>query len=437
MKPIATACLALLLGLASLYGQAPGVKSKPPKRLTKEEKLKTQKDAYKDTTRVPVPDGPGEVDKRVKAFKERMKLKAENAGEWTTKSGRRYVMAFGETTIPAEYKPGWVQRRILAFGEAELAARAEMALFIERLIRSEQLFKQFGGTPAGVIDRFAQMKKAAADKEDPKSEALYSEATAEFASAQVVGAITIKTIEGESAGEYKIVRVMVWSPQLRDLAVNALADAEYFLPLEKVKEDELDEIPTAEADLVKEVGVKVYFNKLGQRYYVAYGQAEPLITNPKRVGRALQIAKKRAELHALGQLARTLAATVTAGASDQQKVVEATGDKDSAGKKTVAFYQAMESESGKIRISGAMPVRAWQHTHPAWKLPVVGCVVVWSPGTRDLVKDLGLDSPIDVHSPEKLLDLLAKKYGKAPGKPSGGRAGKGEVTESKDPRRDP
>ena len=64
---------------------------------------------------------------------------------------------------------------------------------------------------------------------------------------------------------------------------------------------------------------------------------------------------------------------------------------------------------------------------------MVGAVVVWTPGNRSMIKELGLDKPINVHSQEALLDRIAKKYGKQ--LPAGAR--RPGVQESKDPKKDP
>ncbi len=62
--------------------------------------------------------------------------------------------------------------------------------------------------------------------------------------------------------------------------------------------------------------------------------------------------------------------------------------------------------------------RTWQLKRPEWKAVVVGAVVVWSPESRALVKELGLEQRFDPSNPQNLLAELTAKYGR----PSGGRS---------------
>lgn len=413
-----------ILSVSMGYGQEPGVKPKA------EKPTPTAKEATDDARAfVAIDLTPSEADKALEDFKKRIGWGAD--GMVKTKEGRVYLFAFGEANISSKREPGWVQKRILALGEAELKARGDMAKTIGTTIESGQFFEQFDGPSAELIGRLKGLKAEA--QKGGKAADLYKEATAITSSQQVVGAVTAKTIEAEGKdGEYKIIRVLMWSPVLFDLAVNTLADSKNYLPAENMKDTAEQQIPADEAELVKEVGAKVYLNKEGQRYYVAFGQAEPLAENKATSTRAVALAKERAELHAYGQLARTLAASVSLVKEDQQSVLKTFDAGGPAEKLTLAFYQRLESESKDLKISGTVTVRTWQYQHPDWKLPVVGSVVVWTPARQDAVKKLGLGQKIDPKATDQLIDLLAKKYG-VPAPASVGKGGKPGVTESKDP----
>jgi hypothetical protein len=425
--------VALLLLAAPSLTQPPGPKGKKEEPKTREEKLRQVKDAFQDSvdwSKIKIE--PGEVDGRVKNFLKQV-FNVEGAG-FATVGKTTYLIAIGQETLGAEVRPGWVQNRILMMNRAELQGRAKMAEAISEAISSGQLFERFDGYSEAVGKQLKDLKKAA--DAGALSADLYKEATSTFAAAQVSGAITIKTIEGPNNDQYKVARILIWQPLLRDLALNALADTDYMLPAEKLKEDELDQIPTKEEDLVRELGTKVYFNKEGQRYYVAYGQAEPVARSTDEVSRALDIAAKRAELQAKGYLARTLAAEVTSLSLDGtvQTLEKLSKDEKKEGL-TLGFYQRMESVSENLKVRGTVLHRTWQYKRPDWPAPVVGAVVVWSPANRSVVKELGLDQRFDVSSPENLAAYLGKKYAKGPGAGLG-RVKPGE-NDSKDPKKIP
>jgi hypothetical protein len=423
--------LALLGPLAP--AQAPGTRPKAEPPRTKEEKVRQVKDAFQNSIDWnKVPTGPGEVDERVKGFLKRA-FGVEGAG-FANVGKTPYLIAVGQETLTGERKVGWVQNRILALNKAELQGRVQMADLISQEISSGQFFERFDGYPETVMKQLKELKKTA--DAGALSADRYKEANGTFATAQVAGAITIKTIEGPNNGQYKVVRVLVWRPLLRDLALNALADTDYMLPAEKLKDAELDQIPTKEEELVRELGTKVYFNKQGQRYYVSYGQAEPITDSQDEVPRALDIARSRAELQAKGSLARTLATEVTSINLDEMtQTLEKLGKDQKKESLTGGFYQCMESVSKRLKVRGVMVHKTWQYKHPDWPAPVVGAVVVWTPENRSVIQELGLDRRFDVSSPENLAAFLTQKYGKGG---TGGAGGKvpGE-NDSKDPKKIP
>ncbi len=445
----------LMLGFSVGFGQEPGQKAEPQKSGV------TSQQAIDDARGfVLIELTPSETDKRFEEFKKRIGWGAD--GMVKTPTGRVYLFAFGEATLSSKKEPGWVQKRILALGEAELKARGDMAKTIATTIESGQFFEQFDGPSAEIIGRLKGLKAEA--ERGGKAADLYKEATAITASQQVVGAVTAKTIEGEGAdGEYRIIRILMWSPVLFDLAVNTLADSSNYLPFEDMTDEAEQQIPTDEAELLNEVGAQVYLNKDGQRFYVAFGQAEPLAenkstesnanansnaaansntsanTNTKPAAenkaaapRAVALAKERAELHAYGQLARTLAASVSLVKEDQQSVLKTFDEGGTAETLTAAFYQRIESDSKDLKTSGTVTVRTWQYQHPDWNLPVVGSVVAWTPARQDAVKKLGLGQKIDPKATGQLIDMLTKKYG-VPTPTTNGKSGKSKVTESRDP----
>jgi hypothetical protein len=426
--------VAILLLASPSLTQPPGPKAKKEEPKTKDEKLRQVKDAFQDSvdwSKVKIE--PGEVDGRIKDFLKRI-FNVDGAG--FAKVGKTtYLVAVGEETFDAEVRPGWVQNRILRMNRAELQGRARMAEAISESISSGQFFERFDGYSDAVARQLKDLKKSA--DAGALSADLYKEATSTFAAAQVAGAITIKTIEGPNNDQYKVARILIWQPLLRDLALNALADTDYMLPAEKLKEEELDQIPTKEEDLVRELGTKVYFNKEGQRYYVAYGQAEPVARSTDEVPRALDVAAKRAELQAKGYLARTLAAEVTSFNLDEMaQTLEKMSKNEKKEGLTMGFYQRMESVSENLKVRGTVLHKTWRSKRPDWPAPVVGAVVVWSPANQSIVKELGLDRRFDVSSPEKLAAYLGKKYGK--GGPSAGvGTGKPGENDSKDPKKIP
>ena len=216
--------------------------------------------------------GDGEVDKRKNEF---MKKFFGTEGAGVIELGKKkFIVTFGEAQLPFEAKQGWTQRRIMAMDRAELAARAQMVEMIESKIENEQLFEEFQDYGDAVKKNIAFIQDA--KKKGALSAQKYKEAIGSFAVSQVIGAVTIKTLEGMNGDQYKCVRIVIWSPTLRDLAINSLLDSDYLLPIEKVADADLDQIPQKEAELVREIGCKVYFNKKGQRYYVSYGQAEAI-----------------------------------------------------------------------------------------------------------------------------------------------------------------
>jgi hypothetical protein len=432
--------LGLLLGSFSfdIHGQEPGrkVKSEAPKN--KEEKLQQATDAYKDSidwSKVNI--APGPVDARLKEF---LKKTLNTDGSGFTKVGEKQILvSVGEESIPFQNKPGFVTSRINAMNRAELKGRVQMAGLISTEISTGQFFERFQGYSEQVSQGLRSLKKAA--DSGAISGDSYKEANATFSQAQVSGAITIKTIEGSNNdNDYKVIRVLIWHPLLRDLAMNALADSDYMLPSENMKEEDLDQIPTKEEELMAELGTKVYFNKKGQRYYVSFAQAEPIAQNQDGVARAVEIAKTRAELMAKGYLARTLSAEITSAQSDQinDEMVQITKDQKT-NENSFAFYERMESKSKNLKITGMMVRKPWVYKNPDWATPVVGVVVVWTPESQSVVKELGLNQKFNFSSPDNLVDFLTAKYGKAGATTSttNKENKKAGVIESKDPKKIP
>jgi hypothetical protein len=212
------------------------------------------------------------------------------------------------------------------------------------------------------------------------------------------------------------------------------------LPSENMKEEDLDQIPTKEEELMAELGTKVYFNKRGQRYYVSFAQAEPIAQNQDGVARAVEIAKTRAELMAKGYLARTLSAEITSAQSDQinDEIVQITKDQKN-NENSFAFYERMESKSKNLKLTGIMVRKPWVYKNPDWATPVVGVVVVWTPESQSVVKELGLNQKFNFSSPDNLVEFLTAKYGKAGETTSttNKENKKAGVIESKDPKKIP
>ena len=395
--------LGLLLGSFSfdIHGQEPGRKVKPDAPKNKEEKLQQTTDAYKDSidwSKVNI--APGPVDARLKEF---LKKTLNTDGSGFTKVGEKQILV----SVGSE--------------------------------SSGQFFERFQGYSEQVSQGLKSLKKAA--DSGAISGDSYKEANATFSQAQVSGAITIKTIEGSNNdNDYKVIRVLIWHPLLRDLAMNALADSDYMLPSENMKEEDLDQIPTKEEELMAELGTKVYFNKKGQRYYVSFAQAEPFAQNQDDVTRAVKIAEDRAALMAKGYLARTLSAEITSAQSDQinDEMVQITKDQKT-NENSFAFYQRMESKSKSLKITGMMVRKPWVYKNPDWATPVVGVVVVWTPESQSVVKELGLNQKFNFSSPDNLVDFLTAKYGKAGATTSttNKENKKAGVIESKDPKKIP
>ena len=371
---------------------------------TKAEKLKQAKDVFAgvvDSAELDV--SPGQVEKAVEAYYKDMKI---NNG-YMNKNGQKYIIVEGHAGFVGDLKkPGWVTNRVAALGEAELKARTALAKSIKQSITSGQFFETFDSLSPDMVKEVKELQTAA------PSASLYDEATSVFAAAQVMGAVTLKTIEGEDPeGGYEVVTIMAWSPKLRDLAINALADCDYCLPREELSS--VEEIPQAAEELVKFHGCRVWLNKEGRRYYVAFAESEPLVRSRAGRSNAIGRAKDKAAVDATGMLARALAADVTSADISQTSrlLEEFSGDKTEE-KLTQAFYQRAQSVT-KIDLSGALTVRKWVTNHPQWKVAVAGAVVVWSPETKDLVRELGLQNRLDPADGAKLAAYLAGKYPKS------------------------
>lgn len=424
--------------LFDIHGQEPGRKAKTEAPKNKEEKLRQTTEAYKDSidwSKVTL--APGPVDARLKDFLKKT-LNTDGSG-FTKVDGKQILVSVGEESIPFQNKPGFVASRINAMNRAELKGRVQMAGLISTEISSGQFFERFDGYSDQVSQGLRSLKKAA--DSGALSGDSYKEANATFAQAQVSGAVTIKTIEGSNNdNDYKVVRVLIWHPLLRDLAMNALADSDYMLPSENLKDEDLDQIPVKEEELMAELGTKVYFNKKGQRYYVSFAQAEPFAQSQDGVARAVEIAKSRAELMAKGYLARTLSADITSAQSDQitEEMAQVAKEKKS-NENSFAFYERMESKSKNLKITGMMVRKPWVYKNPDWATPVVGAVVVWTPESQSVVKELGLNERFNFSSPENLVDYLTIKYGKAGETASTGNKDnkKAGVIESKTPKKIP
>jgi len=404
--------LAVFLLTPSGYGQLPGTKTESKEPQTSAQKLANSRDTYAGPINLyNEPGDTGPVDERVEAFSLR-KFNQKIPAGLVEMGKKKYLVAYGVADLSADTtKPGWTLRRILALDQAELKARASMVELIETKIENEQLFEVFADYGTPVAEKLKLLKEA--KERGSLSGDGYRDALRTFAIGQVIGAITVKTFEGVNNERYKAVRVLLWSPTLRDMALNALQDADYFLPAEEVKEEDLDQIPTKEEDLVHELGSKVYFNKKGQRYYVCYGQAEPIARSKDEIPRAYEIARDVAEMAAQGYLARTLAAEVTVlKLKDMKLVNETLKTGENAEETNSNFAKRLETVVKGIKIKGMTVHRQWTYKHPEWKTVVVGCVVVWTPDTRSLIKDLGLDQRFEINNPDALADYLVRKYGK-------------------------
>ncbi|MEI8371831.1 MAG: hypothetical protein WCJ35_03245 [Planctomycetota bacterium] len=405
------------------------------KPLTQIEKLKQAKDVFAgvvDAAKFKV--GPGPVEERVQAFRKRFKLPNSGAGYFRHPNGQLYLIVEGKRSLDFNRsKPGWLSRRIIQFNLAEMDARVEMAKSIQLEIENGHFYEYYRDLSPEMAKGLKRLKEGAA------SQSLYQEATRIAAAAQVMGAVTMKTFEGPTAsGGYRVIVLLVWSPKLRDLAINALADADYFVPKQDLEKAVAQEIPQTEAELVKENGCHVYHDERGQLFYVAFAQVESPLRNGEGVDEALDEAEKQAGVRATGMIARALTSNIASADMDQlTRFVEQLQDKRED-KVTQSFYSSMESAT-KIRVSGIVTIGKWRYTDPEWKIPVAGAVVAWSPEGKDVVRELGLDKPLDTSDSKALAAYLTGKYGK-PSFPNEGTKVKKEiqgdpssVRESKDP----
>src|SRR6202042_2299931 len=107
-----------------------------------------------------------------------------------------------------------------------------------------------------------------------------------------------------------------------------------------------------------------------------------------------------------GSLARTLAAEVTSVKLADMTNGTLIGKEEKTDELLGGFYKRLESVANDIKVKGITVHKTWTYKHPEWKSVVVGCVVVWTPDGRSVIKELGLDQRFDVNSPEALSSYL-------------------------------
>jgi hypothetical protein len=330
--------------------------------------------------------------------------------------GSIYIVAAATTARPSNMT-GFVNSRDVAYNIAELTAKMELLRMAGEQITSGRGFTMLeeiieGEDPdasqkasmlekaARVIDKSLdnaleylgvsaeEIDKMNASEKQVAYEQEFNQTVKSLVAGMVKGCATIMIAEGDAGNDdYQIAVCMKYSPEYQSLASIIRNNAEYQIPVSKVK-NSVDKIKNMEPkDLVGKMGAQVTFNSAGEMVVFGYGQQE-VRTTSSRQSAAFSRAYSQARLKAVNNIKNFVAEDLVANESltNVEKLKEY-DDGDQAYFSRQSWEQAVKSKESTLNIA-TFEVRQWKEKHPISGHDIAGYVVAWSPSNAEQANSL-------------------------------------------------
>ncbi|HIE55602.1 MAG TPA: hypothetical protein EYP90_10545, partial [Chromatiaceae bacterium] len=239
-------------------------------------------------------------------------------------------------------QPGWNESRMMAYAQADLAARSRLVEFwTQRLTTARKLevvdnaefrdgvvqdmrdigeirriLDRWGRKSVRLTDALLDKLISLADEDyDPSEfnalpperqkvvlEEMYSQSVKRVAAQTLTGVATVFTTESKADQEYQVLVGVIWSPKLEQLSWSIRNDAE--TPPKAAGNQNIEEwVTDMGANLLGMWGTRIMVDEHGDYNVVAFAQAGPPRTSPMRQASAIHRAKEVAENRARAMIA--------------------------------------------------------------------------------------------------------------------------------------
>lgn len=346
-------------------------------------------------------------------------LKAEGRQEGLNKlsNGSVLFVASGFAQVKHENKQEadrWLTARSVAFTEAELAARENLAIFLKaELKEGSRLFEalQAGGDPLPPAMDAAAKQLSIADKaltlagaqldaaikqfkpdwdgtgrteEQRKTEAIkiqtrMREQIAQYSRVFVSGAFTTAQCEGpNSDGKYSVMAALLWSPTLTQIA-QSITNTAYRPVTTKPQIALSDRFAQMSKDnpdwMALTQGVRIWTDENGSRVVVGFGMV-PATSQAS-------IDASRARTRALAAIQYFVAEQIESSNSEN---VDFSYQETASGSTTFnnsSYQQRIEGRAKAITLQGAQTLSPWRLNHPWSNARMTTVAVKWTQESRE------------------------------------------------------
>lgn len=323
-------------------------------------------------------------------------------------------------------QPGWVESRVVAFEKAEMEAKAKIIRYLAESVETKRSlsFFEHAAWSDGEVKKVKDLgdvqktlerigKKALALTEgtldsaiakvdpdyDPEkyankspeelkviAEDLFSRQIKAVAMKSLIGVTPLYSTEAKGSSEYQVLVGVIWSPKLNRLAMNLFND-EYSIPPVKAGKPLTQQIPGDDLTLLSNIGTRIVIDENGEFAVMAYGQAQPRRTSPKRAESALHQAKQVAANRAKAAMVNFIKEGLALRDEEISQELSQEFSDMTVGTETIREYKhSIKGKKVKVKLSGLRVLKEWSMEHPATGQKVAGAVVAWSPASATLSK---------------------------------------------------
>jgi len=322
-------------------------------------------------------------------------------------------------------QPGWNEARMAAFERAELIAKSNVVSFLGEQISNQrsinllekaqfddgkiQQIKQVQSKWDNIVNKStllidakldAQLKKlddsynpTAFKKLSPKQqktavEQIFKRAITRSAMRSLIGITPVYNAESINGNQYEVLVGVVWSPKLNRLAVSLTNDT-YNIPKVATGQNINNWVGELNTNIIGMYGTRIMVDENGHYNVLAFAQAQPRRSSPSREQSALSTAKSIAANRARAMITNFIKEKISLTENETSKEIFQEFDDYSTGARSLRnFQQAIKGHKKTIKLSGIATLRQWSMKHPVTGQKVAGSVVLWSPSSRKMSKDM-------------------------------------------------
>jgi len=335
--------------------------------------------------------------------------------------GRVFFIAYGSSIVAKDFDDsGWMRNRTLAYNEAILEAKSNMAEFLSVELKSNRasLLESFGNEaapalaktfePLSIMDKANTLTGLALDNEIRKYDAdwdgtnktneernvrlaaqrkLITLELSSKARAFLQGTTPIFNAEGpDDYGEYYVSVGIVWSPR-STLVAESIYNPTIAPPSGTKKALSVQDrvIALSDEELAGTLGLRIWWDQDGLPVILSFGQAS---------GAGFKaIAKKTSALIANSQITQFIAEQIASetffsAKQDTRFYKDDTFEAFDASK----FNALIEANSKTVLIQGLGSIYYKKMKHPISKQKIVVNVMAWSPASSKLARELKITS---------------------------------------------